>query len=529
MNISNYLYQNWDLLAVGIVIVMTVIMGFVVYFSNSQTKVNRVFLGLSIFIALWGVCNYLSYQSQLAINAFFLLRLTVFTVTWLLLLFLLFALLFLKIKPKTSKIIETILYAWTFIVSILTLTPLVFEKVHGISSSGIITSVVNGPLLPVFGITTTLYAVSGIVLLIIGVFRSEEKSRKNFLLIIFGVIIMFLAIMISNFILPVVFGDSSYIPISVLFVFPFIVFTSYAIARGNIFNVKIIGAEIFMSVLLILALFQFMQASDLYTILQRGSVFLSLLAVGVLLLKSVMKEVEQRQQLQILLEERESLEHLINHKVKGSFTRSKFVFAEMLTGSFGPLTDKMREMAQGGLDANNSGIKTVDLILNSFNLQSGTVKFDLKEIDFKNIVLEVVKEKKGPAEQKGLAFEVNTEEGEFKLIGDEIWLKEAVSNLVENSVRYTLHGSIKISLKREGKKAVLKVEDTGVGITPEDKVNLFKQGGRGKESVRINTDSTGYGLYSVKLILDAHKGEVMAESLGKDQGSAFYIKLDLVK
>ncbi|MEK7219469.1 MAG: ATP-binding protein [Patescibacteria group bacterium] len=50
------------------------------------------------------------------------------------------------------------------------------------------------------------------------------------------------------------------------------------------------------------------------------------------------------------------------------------------------------------------------------------------------------------------------------------------------------------------------------------------EGGRGKESIKINVDSTGYGLYSVKLIIEAHKGRVWAESeVGK--GATFYIEL----
>jgi signal transduction histidine kinase len=68
-----------------------------------------------------------------------------------------------------------------------------------------------------------------------------------------------------------------------------------------------------------------------------------------------------------------------------------------------------------------------------------------------------------------------------------------------------------------------------VGITDEDKKLLFTEGGRGKNSVKVNVDSTGYGLYSVKLIMDAHKGRTWAESEGPDKGSTFYIELDSVK
>ncbi len=71
------------------------------------------------------------------------------------------------------------------------------------------------------------------------------------------------------------------------------------------------------------------------------------------------------------------------------------------------------------------------------------------------------------------------------------------------------------------------MKDTGIGITEEDKKNLFTEGGRGKDSVRMNVDSTGYGLYSVKLIIDAHKGRVWMEPNKEDRhGSVFFIELD---
>ena len=72
---------------------------------------------------------------------------------------------------------------------------------------------------------------------------------------------------------------------------------------------------------------------------------------------------------------------------------------------------------------------------------------------------------------------------------------------------------------------VLSVEDTGVGISDEDKARLFTEGGRGKESVKVNVNSTGYGLFFAKQLIDAHKGTVRAESDGPGKGSRFVVEL----
>lgn len=226
-----------------------------------------------------------------------------------------------------------------------------------------------------------------------------------------------------------------------------------------------------------------------------------------------------------LLKQRESMVHLINHRVKTSFTHSKYIFAEMLEGTFGPISPTLKKMATNGLESDNIGINTVDLVLNATNMQKGMIKYDLKKTDLKEIVLKVISEKTIPAEAKGLKLETKIKADDYCALADAFWIKEAINNLVDNSIRYTKAGKITVGLKKLKSKIVFSVKDTGVGITDEDKKNLFTEGGRGKDSVKVNVDSTGYGLYSVKLIIEAHKGRVWAESAGEGKGSAFYLEL----
>src|SRR3989344_1692413 len=226
-----------------------------------------------------------------------------------------------------------------------------------------------------------------------------------------------------------------------------------------------------------------------------------------------------------LNKQRESLMHLITHKVKSSFTHSKYIFAGILDGTFGKTNEEMKKIAEQGLAATDGGIKTVDLVLNAANMQKGLVKYDMKIFDFKNLLQELVAEKKVSAEKKGLQMEKNIGAGEYTVLGDSFWLKEAATNLIENSIRYTSSGKITIGLNKNENKVLLSVKDTGVGITEEDKKNLFTEGGRGKDSIKVNVDSTGYGLYSVKMIVEAHHGRVWAESAGPGTGSTFYIEL----
>lgn len=307
---------------------------------------------------------------------------------------------------------------------------------------------------------------------------------------------------------------------------------SYILVRFKTFSVKIMGTQMLVWGLSILIGSQFFFIRSSVNFVLNGFTFIVVLFFGQLLIESVKHEIEQKEYLQalnaelkVLITQRESLVHLITHKVKGSFTRSKYLFAEMLAGSFGALTPELNTMVKKGLESDIEGIATVDLVLNSANLQNGNVKYDMKLVNFKDIVEKLVVEKKVSAQSRGQEMTLEVQEGDYTVLGDTFWLKEVVINILENSIRYTRVGKIIVSLSRKEDKILFSVKDTGIGITDEDKKNLFTEGGRGKDSVKINVDSTGYGLFSVKLILEAHKGRIWAESEGPGKGAQFFVEL----
>lgn len=318
-----------------------------------------------------------------------------------------------------------------------------------------------------------------------------------------------------------------------LFVVPvFLVAILYSIFNLNVFNLKLVSTYFLVFGFMILI------ASQLFFVTNTTNKLLTILTVvlsfifSLILFRNLRKESKQRVyieklnvELQDLIKQRESLVHLVTHKVKGSFTRSKYIFAGILDGTFGEVNDEVKKRARQGLDSDNGGIETVDLVLNAANLRTGTIKFEMSQIDFKEAVLKSISEKKDNVEFKGLKLETEIQDGKYGTFGDAFWLKEVVNNLIENSIKYTKEGKIVVNLGNKDGKILLSVKDTGVGITDEDKKNLFTEGGRGKDSIKINVDSTGYGLYSVKLIVDAHKGKVWVDTeVGK--GSTFFVELN---
>ena len=102
----------------------------------------------------------------------------------------------------------------------------------------------------------------------------------------------------------------------------------------------------------------------------------------------------------------------------------------MLENTFGAISPELKKMAENGLESTNGGIQTVDLVLNAANLTKGMVKYDMKVMNFKDLVLKSAEDKKIGAEAKGLKLEVDIKENNYNTNGDPIWLKEVVNNLI---------------------------------------------------------------------------------------------------
>jgi signal transduction histidine kinase len=366
-------------------------------------------------------------------------------------------------------------------------------------------------------------------------FKKEGFYKKKSSIIMLGSMFLFLSVFGITEYLASITGNYE-LNLYALFVIPiFLIAITYSIFSLDIFNIKVISTYFLVFGFLILMGSQLLFVADKTDQWLTALTLILSLALSYVLFKNLHKESEQRIyieklniDLQNVIKQRESLVHLITHKVKGSFTRTKYIFAGLLDGTFGSITPEVKKMAEQGLEFDNGGIQTVDLVLNVANLQNGLIKYNMQTIDFKDIVEKTINEKKVPAEAKGLQIETDFKEGTYNVTGDAFWLKEIVSNLLDNSIHYTPAGKIMIGLEVKNSKLLLSVKDTGLGITEEDKLNLFKEGGRGKDSVRVNVDSTGYGLFTVKMVIQEHKGRVWGESEGAGKGSQFYVELPTV-
>ena len=115
-----------------------------------------------------------------------------------------------------------------------------------------------------------------------------------------------------------------------------------------------------------------------------------------------------------------------------------------------------------------------------------------------------------------------------KLTVDPNKIKEVVSNLIDNSLKYTKEGGTTVTLEGGEGVARIIVSDTGIGIRADDLGKLFEKFVRTKETTKMVTSGTGLGLFVGRNFIEAHGGRIWAESEGENKGSRFIVELPLI-
>lgn len=312
----------------------------------------------------------------------------------------------------------------------------------------------------------------------------------------------------------------------------FIAFLTYIIVRYQAFNIKLIAAQALVAALVVLIASQFFFIRNPTNIILNSVTLVLSIGFGFLLVKSVQQEVKQRERVELLAKELNSankqqvaLIHFITHQLKGFVAKSRNIFAMIQEGDYGAVPDPMKPMIDEGFKSATKGAQTIQEILNAANIKSGKVAMVMVPFDFKVLIEGIIANLKPNADAKGVALTVTAPTEPVMLTGDQMQMENAIKNMVDNTIKYTREGSIKVTLTKDDHLIHFMTEDTGVGITPEDMKHLFTEGGHGAESQKVNVDSTGFGLYIVKNIIEAHKGRVWAESEGAGKGSKFIVEL----
>lgn len=149
-------------------------------------------------------------------------------------------------------------------------------------------------------------------------------------------------------------------------------------------------------------------------------------------------------------------------------------------------------------------------------------KIQFMDVDLNTLVEQVITAHLPLAEANGLQLMYEAEFDLPPVRAEQNQIGRMITNLVSNAIRYTAKGTVCVRTSRENGGVALVVEDTGIGIEPQDLPHLYERFYRGKNVRQSETHGTGLGLAIVKEIIDVHEGRIDVRSV-PGQGTAFHV------
>jgi signal transduction histidine kinase len=322
-----------------------------------------------------------------------------------------------------------------------------------------------------------------------------------------------------------------------------VLFAAYAIFKHQLFNVKVIATELFIGGLWIFVLLRVILAKSIEEKLSNGALLITTIIIGYFLVKSVIKEVESREKIEVLAKDLEKANvrlkeldqqksefvSLASHQLRGPLTAIKGYASLLLEGDFGTLTTEVKDAVDKIYKSSNALAVLVGDYLDVSRIEQGRMKYDFSIFNLKELVASIISELKPSIESAKLEFTYDFNNNDTYIINaDQGKIKQVISNIIDNSIKYTPKGWIHVKIEKNKlkKKLTVTIKDSGVGIRAEVLPNLFEKFTRAPDASKTNIMGTGLGLYVAKKIIEAHKGRIWAESPGENKGSSFIIELD---
>lgn len=236
---------------------------------------------------------------------------------------------------------------------------------------------------------------------------------------------------------------------------------------------------------------------------------------------------EKAEHLKKLMEMRSEFLDITSHQLRTPVSVIKGVLS-MLEENSVP-EEKRKEFIRGALEKAIKLGETINDILRASEMDTDRFTIRLQPVDLNDLMKKVESEKMRSANTRNikLIFKYPAEPLP-PVLSDERYLEQALVNLINNALQYTMKGSITVSVTVESESVVIRVADTGIGIPEKDKAKLFHKFGRAENAVVTFTDGSGLGLYIIKKIVDANPGsKIEIEKTDVNKGTTFALTLPI--
>ena len=393
---------------------------------------------------------------------------------------------------------------------------------------------------PVFVLYISLYVIAGVILLFAKYKKSAGVFRKEIRYIFSIILAGALFILFANLILPY-FGSFDFFWIGPVAGTIILWIIGYLIIKYNFWNLKLAATDLFTSLISLILIFELIASVSMVDFLVKMAILILVLLSGVFLVRSVRREIKNKEEVEKLVKQLASVNdslHELNkqktefvataaHHLRDPLTAINGYTAMILDGSFGKISKQARNAVDRIFESGKRLVVIVEDFMDISKIESGDMDYDFSDADIENIIKELVDEMSISAKKNGLDMKLNIEKNNNYISRvDSGKFRQVVSNLIDNAIKYTPHGSVSVSLAKNNGKILIKIADTGIGMSKTTLKKIFHKFSRADEASKFHTGGSGLGLYVAKEMLKKHEGRIWAESEGLGKGSTFFVELN---
>jgi heavy metal sensor kinase len=211
-----------------------------------------------------------------------------------------------------------------------------------------------------------------------------------------------------------------------------------------------------------------------------------------------------------LVQEQQEVSNNIAHDLRSPITRIRGLAETTLRGE--PSLDEYRELTAVIIEESDNLVHIINDMLEMAQIDSGAESLTLEPVDLAELLRDMIDFYTPIAEDNNLEISLDLCTSLCPFPGDKKRIERAIANLLDNAIKFTPSaGEVKISVQRKLGVTILKVKDSGEGITPADLPHIFERFYRGDLS--RSRPGNGLGLSMVRAIIRARKGRISAYSI----------------
>ena len=497
------------------------LLGIVVILKNRRDLINKLFFGLSTSVVFWSLAYWQWMSSDNAISALLYVRLLAIGSLFIPIFYFHWIAAYIDVHKSLKKLI-IISYFFAVFLSLFA-----FSKyfINGVESKYIFSFWPNAGILYTIYIIFIYFGLTiySLILLFRAYKISSDFKKKNIKYIIFCVLIGFGG-GATNFFLWYNIPIYPYGNFLVSF-YPLIL--AIATLKYHLFNIRVIATELLTFTIWVFLFVRTLMASNWQNAIIDGGLLIAVIFFGILLIRSVLKEVQQREKIEELSKYKSELLSIVAHQIKNPLAVIKG-YATLIKDKTVSEPNLVSEIIQ---KIHVSACRLIDLLNNLLDLghiEDGKMHYDFEKIELNEFLKEIVDDFQFTARQKNLELVFKSAPQKVLIKGDSYKLSQVFRNLIDNAIKYTEKGFVKIAITRtdtDYKSVLITISDSGMGMSQESIGKLFQKFVRGAQE---EITGSGLGLYIGKQIIEAHQGKIWAESEGENKGSRFYVELPML-